>query len=247
MSELGLLLYGCVGFTMSILSGVSGGGGGFIMTPLMIFLGLTPAQAVANGKFGGIFVTLGSLVGLKSHKVKNRKLTILLIGLALIAGIIAPKIITSINPEAYETLLGIFLIVLSPLIIFKRLGHSSKTMTKHKQTLGLVSVGASMLLVGVFSSGLGIFINISMMSFLGMSALDASVIKRYSQLFLNVTIVVGLITSGLFLLNVILVSLLSATLGGYVGGNIAIKKGSSFVSKLIAVAAFVSGVYLILI
>jgi uncharacterized membrane protein YfcA len=53
MEPLELALYGGAGFLMSILGGIAGGGGGFVMTPLAIFLGLTPAQAVSTGKFAG--------------------------------------------------------------------------------------------------------------------------------------------------------------------------------------------------
>lgn len=245
LSDLGLLIYVIVAFLMSLLSGATGGGGGFIMTPLMIFLGLTPAEAVANGKFGGLSVTIGSLLGLKEHKVSNRKLSIILVVLALTAGLIAPKIIVSIDGEAYETILGMMLMVLSPLIVFKKIGHQTKKVSKSKKIIGLVAIGIVMLLVGIFSGGIGIFINVAMMGLLGMNALDASVTKRYSQLFLNATIIVGLIGSGLFILKVILASTLANAAGGYFGGKLAIKKGSGFVSKMIAVVAFASGAYLV--
>ena len=49
-----LVILGAVSLLMSILSGIGGGGGGFIMTPLAIFLGLTPQQAIASGKIGGL-------------------------------------------------------------------------------------------------------------------------------------------------------------------------------------------------
>ncbi len=246
MSDLGLLVYAVVAFFMSVLSGATGGGGGFIMTPLMIFLGLTPAEAVANGKFGGISVTIGSLVGLKEHKVSNRKLVIILTILAVIAGLIAPKIIVSIDPEAYENILGVMLMVLSPFIIYKQIGKKTKEVSRAKTYIGLVLVLSSMVLVGIFSGGLGIFINIAMMGFLGLSALDASVTKRLGQLVLNSVIILGLIGSGLFIWKVIVAGILANTSGGYVGGKIAIKKGSDFVSKLIAIAAFLSGFALVL-
>jgi len=44
-----LLIYGVTGFVMSVFSGIAGAGGGFVMTPLLILLGLTPAQAVSSG------------------------------------------------------------------------------------------------------------------------------------------------------------------------------------------------------
>ncbi len=246
MSDIGLLIYGVVAFGMSILSGATGGGGGFIMTPLMIFLGLTPAQAVANGKFGGLAVTIGSLAGLRGHKVSNKKLIIVLVAIALIIGIITPKIIVEIDSEAYENILGIILMLLSPLIIINKLGHRTKKLSNNHTVIGMVLIVLSMFLVAIFSGGIGIFINIAMMGFLGMSALDASVTKRLSQLVLNSTIIIGLITSGLFIFKIIVVTIVANSFGGFVGGKVAIKRGSGFVSKLIAIAAFLSGLALVL-
>ncbi len=246
MSDLGLLVYGIAAFTMSVLSGATGGGGGFVMTPLMIFLGLSPAEAVANGKFGGLSVTVGSLAGLRGHKVSNRKLMMILVVMALVVGLITPKIIVDINPDDYENLLGFLLMVLSPFIVYKKIGHKAKEISNNRRIVGLALIALSMFLVGIFSGGLGIFINIAMMGFLGLSAIDASVTKRFSQLVLNTTIILGLIGSGLFIFKVIFVSLIANTLGGYVGGRVAIKKGASFVSKLIAIVAFFSGLILVI-
>ena len=47
-------------FIVAILSGAAGGGGGLIITPLMVLLGLTPAEAVGTGKFGGFGISLGA-------------------------------------------------------------------------------------------------------------------------------------------------------------------------------------------
>lgn len=245
MSDLGLIFYAVVAFVMSILSGATGGGGGFILTPLMIFLGLSPAQAVANGKFGGLSVTVGSLAGLRGHKVSNRRLVILLALIAFVIGLIAPKIIVEIDAEIYEKILGVLMIFLSPLIVYKKVGHATKKLSKKHEALGFLLIITSMFLVGIFSGGVGIFINIAMMGFLGMSSLDASVTKRFSQLVLNATIIIGLIGSGLFLWKVILVNVVVNGFGGYVGGKVALKRGAGFVSTLIAITAFLSGIALL--
>lgn len=52
-----LVGFGMAGFVMAILSGIAGAGGGFVMTPFGIFLGLTPAQSVSTGKFSGLSIT----------------------------------------------------------------------------------------------------------------------------------------------------------------------------------------------
>ncbi|MBX4188923.1 hypothetical protein KW792_02375, partial [Candidatus Saccharibacteria bacterium] len=48
-------------FGTSILSGMAGGGGGFIITPFLIAIGLTPQQSIATGKVGALGLDTGSL------------------------------------------------------------------------------------------------------------------------------------------------------------------------------------------
>jgi uncharacterized membrane protein YfcA len=245
MSELGLLLYGLVSFVMSILSGASGGGGGFLLTPLMIFLGLSPAQAVANGKFGGLSVSVGSLVGLKHKKVKDRKLFVWFVLASIVIGLIAPQIIVSINPEIYENIIGLALVVLSPLLLIKKIGYKTESTSKVHKIIGICMIVFSMFMVAIFSSGLGIFMNIAMMGLLGLNAIDASIAKRMIQLVGTSVIIVGLSSSGLFLLDIILVSIIANGFGGFIGGRIALKRGAAFVSILTAIAAAISGLVLL--
>ena len=73
-----LLLSALVG----VLSGLFGVGGGFLMTPFLIFLGVPPAYAVAN-EANNILAT--SVSGSTTHYLKN----------TLDYKMVAPKIFTS--------------------------------------------------------------------------------------------------------------------------------------------------------
>ena len=54
--------------TVGVLSGLFGVGGGFLMTPFLIFLGVPPAYAVAN-EANNILAT--SVSGSTTHYLKN--------------------------------------------------------------------------------------------------------------------------------------------------------------------------------
>ena len=71
MTEVGLDIYGVAAFCMSIFGGISGGGAGLVMTPLAIFLGLTPQEAIASGKFGGLSSVAGSIRVLHKEKLHS--------------------------------------------------------------------------------------------------------------------------------------------------------------------------------
>ena len=62
LSLSGLLLLG-IGLAIGFLSGVFGIGGGFIMTPLLFFLGVPPAVAVGTGASQVLAASVSSAVG----------------------------------------------------------------------------------------------------------------------------------------------------------------------------------------
>ena len=245
MTDLGLLIYFIIGTIMSVVSGIAGGGGGFITTPLMVFLGLSPAQAVITGKLGGVMMSLGSLTGLKGGEgnLSKRKVMPVML-LALIVGTIAPYIVKSLDAQVYRITIGLLILLMIPVLLKKEIGLRSYKPTTNNKIIGSILLCVSLLLQGVFSGGLGTLVNIVLMGFLGMTAIEANITKRWSQLILNLTMIIGVLTSGLIVWKVAIVGLISAFIGGYLGGRIAIKKGDKLVMNVMLGLMFVSGVWL---
>lgn len=241
-----VIIYALVSFLTSIFSGMSGGGGGFINTPLLIFLGLSPAQAVSSGKFVGLSVAVGSLGGMRqaqSRQLLRRALPI--IGLAVVVGLLAPFVIRNLNNGIYQRALGALLLLMIPVLLIKKVGFKQQPTSKSKTYLGAVLLALALWLQAIFSSGLGTLVNVVLMGMLGMTALEANVTKRYSQLVLNVTIVLGVLTSGLIVWQVASVGIVMTLLGSYLGGKIAVKKGDKFVTTMFIIAMGISGLLLL--
>lgn len=241
-----LVIYSLASFFAAILNGISGGGGGFIMTPLLIFLGLSPAQAVSTGKLPGLAVAVGSFHGLKAVRTGWSRQLLLILFLSLATGLLAPLVIVKLNGDLYRNMLGILLLVMIPVLVFKKVGHTEHHPSRPKRIAGYGLLVVGLLLQAVFSGGLGVIVNIVLMAFLGMSALESNVTKRYSQILLNGVIVIGILFSGLIVWQFALIGLATAGLGGYVGGRIAVKKGNTFVMGIFIVLMFVSALALLL-
>ena len=78
----------CLGVVVGILSGMFGVGGGFLMTPLLFFIGIPPAVAVATEANQIVASSFsGALAHLKRKTVDLKMGLILLIGGLLGAGI----------------------------------------------------------------------------------------------------------------------------------------------------------------
>lgn len=239
-------IYGVIGFVMAILSGISGAGAGFVTTPLAIFLGLSPAHAVATGKLSGLGIAIGSLSGMSSssEKVSRRRILPVML-LALVVGLAAPFVIKSFDSDAYQISLGIVMLALIPFVVYKKVGLRRFKPKAWQRIGGGLLLTLTLSLQGVFSSGMGTLVNFVLMGSFGMTAIEANITKRWSQLVLNGAIVIGLIGSGLIIWQVAAVGMGSTLAGSFIGGRMAAKKGNRFIMQVTAVLMFVTGVALL--
>lgn len=238
LTNIDLVIYGVATFFTAIVSGIAGGGGGFVTTPLAIFLGLSPAQAVASGKIGGLAISVSSLQGMKGVKVKSKKQLAVIMVMAFVIGAAAPFFITRLDSELYRTILGVLILLMIPVIMFKKVGQSSHQPTSLQTALGYGSLVFAFALQAVFSGGMGSLVNLALMGFIGMTALEANVTKRYSQLILNSVIVIGVLFTGLIYWPIVLVGVVASYTGGFIGGKLAVKRGNKFVITVFVILMF---------
>lgn len=246
MSDGHLALFAAAAFVTAILSSISGGGGGFIVTPLAILLGLTPQQAIATGKLNGLATSIGSLYGFRKLRLHSWRNVIPLMVLALVIGLIAPHFITQIENDSYRRILGAILLLMVPVVLLKKVGLKEVKPKRWQKIVGFILIVVALGLQAIFSGGLGVLVNLALMSFLGMSSMEANVTKRYSQIILNTVIVLGVFGTGLIVWRVAAVTIICSLAGSTVGSHIALKKGDKYVMATFVVCMFASGLVLLL-
>ncbi|HEY6736726.1 MAG TPA: TSUP family transporter [Candidatus Saccharimonadia bacterium] len=194
-----LALYAALSLGMSVFSGITGGGAGFVLTPLMILLGLSPAQAVSTSKISGLTLAVGSLGGLRAERVRIRRMRHwLLLALAVAVGLAVPALIVSLESTVYRIAMGVLILLMIPIMIIRQVGVRETHPGPVQRAVGLPLLALAMLLQGMFSGGLATLVNIVLMSMFGLTALEANVLKRWIQIVLNATIVL-MAASGLAL------------------------------------------------
>lgn len=247
MSWWQLIVFASASFSMSIFSGISGGGAGFITTPLAILFGLTPAQAVSSGKFNGLATTIGSLSSLRVRKGSVRKRSIAAImALAFVVGLLVPYLIRSFDSKFYRITLGVILLAMIPLLMWKKIGRETRRPSSVQKGVGGVLLTASLFLQGAFSGGLGSLVNIVLMGLLGQTANEAHITKRWSQLILNVTIIFGVLHDHFIVWPVALTGAGTNLIGSHLGGHIATRKGDAFAVKTLLILIAAAATFLIL-
>lgn len=245
ITPLDIGIYATVSLIMNTFSGIVGGGGSLIMTPLLMALGLSPAQAVATGKISGLAQTTGSLHGLRKVKTSSKKRMIGIAIMALIIGLIAPFFIRGLDSDFYRIAIGVLLLLMIPVLIYKKVGLHTLETTLLRRRIGYFCLAGALALQAVFAAGMGMLVPIVLMSLLGMTALEANVTKRWANLVTGVVIAIGVIVSGLVVWQFAAVGLFTAFAGASIGSRIAVKKGNSFVMTIMIGLIFVSAVWLI--
>jgi len=243
--ELTLSLTFLVAFISSILSGIAGVGGGFIMAPYWLLIGMTPAQGATNGSFMALGMSASSLVAFRGteHFPRNKKLTAVLVAITVITSTAGALILPHIEVGSFKVILAAVTIISLPLLFINK-----KKIHYHRrhQIIGLMFL-TLLLLAGsiIFSSAFSILIAIVLSTLLNLTVLQSTALRRLIGL-VQVSILFGVLAlQGNFIWTHALVAISGGALGSYIGTRIAIKKGEKFAKYALAVGALISAVALL--
>lgn len=230
----------------SILSGISGGGGGFILTPYYIFIGLSPQQAVATGKVAGLGVAGGAITAFKGKGLVNRKLLLPLIAITVGSSFLAALLIPKVDSELFQIIIGILLIVLIPTLFIKKSSlqpgeRGGKWIFAGYTVYILVSLVQAM-----FGAGLAVLLTLNLMMLFGLGALQANATKRVAQSVQSVLMFILLLLQGLVVVGHGIATFAGSFIGSHIGSKFAIKRGEKFVKIALAIAMAISGIALLL-
>ncbi len=224
---------------------MAGGGGGFVVNPFLIWIGLTPQQTIATSKFGSFGLTFGAVTAFRGRMFQNKKLSIIAIIVALLMGILASIFVQKINNASLQMMMGILTLAMVPFMLHKNLGVKTRKTSGLIQTAGTGLLALVLLLQGILSGGIGALVSVIFIVFYGATAIEANILKRKASLVLNTAVVASLLTSGLINFTYGLAGIAGGFLGGYAGSHIALKKGEGFAKYTLLIFMVVSGVWLV--
>ena len=235
----------CVAFLSSIISGMSGGGGGFIMTPYYLLIGLTPQQIVGGASVAGLGLGTSSLMAMRgTQRIHQRflwPLVLLTITFTLLAMLALPRIQSGV----FEIAIGVLLIVLAPTLFVKKASMQPGARTRKSIIAGYVMYGI-VLFASALGSGLATLLFLPLMFLLGLSALQANALRRVLMVVQAAITFCIVLPQGYIVWSYAVASLIGCYIGGYIGTKIALKRGEEFVKFGLATVMVVSGCVLLL-
>jgi uncharacterized membrane protein YfcA len=233
-----------VALISSILSGIAGGGGSYIMAPFWLISGMTPAQGATTGGFMAIGMGVSSLAAFRGtdHYPTNKRLIMTLIIITIIASIVGAVILPYINVRSFKTVLAVVTILSIPLLFFDRwkITLSDKHRKEGIVLLVCLLLGSSI----ITSSAFSILITIGFSQLFGLSTLQSTALRRLTGLVQSAILFVILALLGNFLPLHAIAAIIGGSLGSYVGTKFAIKRGEKFAKIALAIGAVIGAVAL---
>ena len=233
----------------NFFSALSGGGAGLIQLPILIFLGLPFAVALATHKVASVALGLGATLRHLKESHLERRFSLIILGAGLPGVVLGAVTILQI-PERVATLaLGVLTLGLGLYSVFKpRLGMDHAPL--NRQGWGLAGGMAGLFVVGFLNgsiaSGTGLFLTLWLIRWFGLD---------YTRAVAYTLILCGLVWNGTgaLVLGVIgavawdwMPALLAGSIiGGYLGSHLAIRKGNLWVKRAFEIVTILIGIKLI--
>jgi uncharacterized membrane protein YfcA len=243
-----LLLF-VASFVANWFSALSGGGAGLIQFPMLIFLGLPFAIALATHKVASVALGLGATIRHMKEGGLALRESLIILGAGLPGVVLGASLILKAPEREAIAVLGVLTLGLGLYSVLRpTLGIAHEPRNWHGLGLytgiaGLFGVG---FLNGSITSGTGLFLTMWLIRHFGMD---------YKRAVANTLILCGLFWNGtgalvLGYLGTIawqwMPALLAGSiLGGYAGSHIAIKKGNLWIKRSFEIVTILIGLKLI--
>lgn len=241
-------------FVMAVIangfSALAGGGAGLLQFPVLLFLGLPFAVALATHKIASVALGVGATVRhlRSSHYERDFFLFILISGIPGV--LLGAWLILDVPERAARIALGVLTLGLGFYSFFKKeLGRDYAP--KHREGLAFYAGGLMLFFIGVLNgslaSGTGLFVTMWLVRWYGLD---------YQRAVAYTLVTVGLFWngSGALALGVLAevrwswlpALLLGAFIGGYAGASLAIAKGNVLIKRTFEVITVAVGLKLLL-
>jgi hypothetical protein len=238
-----------VALVANAFSAFSGGGAGLIQLPILIFLGLPFAVALATHKVASVALGIGATVRhLREGTLDSRLVAVLLVA-GLPGVVIGANLIVYVPGRTAEISLGLLTLGLG---VYSRLQPSMGLTGRilHRDQAGYFIGGVVLFLIGILNgsltSGTGLFVTLWLVRWFGLD---------YRQAVAYTLVLVGVFWNGAGALTLAVLSeirwawlpvlLGGSLLGGYLGAHLAIIKGNRWIKPSYELVTVIIGLQLI--
>lgn len=248
----------------SVLSGMAGGGSGFIVTPFLMLMGIPASLATATAKMNEVGVNASSIMAMRTVRrramVTDSGYTIevavsrtrypymlpVLLSMTLFNVALAAWLIPRLQAAGVQYIIAGLLLIMIPTLFIDKKAFAAGMRSKRWRRWGYGVYSFVSGTQAIFGMGIGMFVSMVLMYMFGLPVAEANDLKRRLLMLQASILLILLIMQNAVLLDVGLTALLGALIGGRIGTFLGVRKGSLFIKRMMAVIMFGSALSLLL-
>jgi len=228
---------------------VSIGGTSLITVPVLVWLGMTPENAIATNMFALIFLSISGAIGFrKKMKPNHYKMMTVFSILTICGSFIGANLVLIINENVLRRIIAIIMCIVAGSLLYKKdLGIQE---TKGEISKLRFFAGSLLILIlgvygGFFSGGYVTLLSYVLILSFGFNFLQVAFITKIFNIFSSLAACVFFYYHGLINFSVGIPLAVSMFSGAFLGAKLAIAKGSLWVRNLFIVVVILLAIKLL--
>lgn len=223
------------------------GGGGFLVQPVLILLGIPVHVAVANDIVACLGSDLGAIPKLKKHGYISWQQAIWMIPGAIIGGYTGSQLLQYLEPTWIEKIIGVFaLLMVSYTLLSTHDGTRPHPLPRHWRPIAVFLSLIIGLHMGISGAGTGTLAGIALVSGLGLTHLQSLGTRLIFLGIANLAAAFGYLYSDLIIWQLVLPMFLACILAGWTGSHIALKLGDLWLKRVLTIMIVALAIWLLL-
>lgn len=221
-----------------------GGGGSLLTLPVLIFSGLPSATANGTNRIALMVQNIVAVTNFRDKGYFYPKFCIMLGIPAIIGSIIGSKLAIDISGEVFKKILGIVMLVVLVLIIWRPEKKILKSVDieefgMRRKIISIIAFFFVGLYGGFMQAGVGFIIILTLGLITGMSLVKINSLKVFIVgIYMTSSLIIFIINGKVnWVLGILLA--IGNGIGAYIGSNFAVKKGDKWIQRLIFIVMLV--------
>tara|TARA_B100001029_G_C14935099_1_gene379915 strand:+ start:39 stop:788 length:750 start_codon:yes stop_codon:yes gene_type:complete len=207
------------------------GGGGLLVVPTMLLLGMNPLVTLGTNKLQSCFGTATSSFNYYKNGLLKEKNIYFLISLSFIGSLIGTLLVSQLSNQLLSNLIPILLISAAIFLILNkgnRLNISKSLMIAFTPLILIIGFYD-----GFFGPGTGTFFVLTFLIIKERNLMEATAATKVLNFTSNFASYIVFQTKGFVIIELALIMAIAQIIGAYVGSKLAIKNGEKFVRPVI--------------
>ena len=233
----------CVALIASAIDAIAGGGG-LLVVPTMLLLGMNPLVTLGTNKLQSCFGTATSSYNYHKNGLLKEKNIYLLVSLSFIGSLIGTLLVSQLSNELLTNLIPVLLISAAIFLILNR-GNKLKI----SKSL-MIAFTPLILLIGFydgfFGPGTGTFFVLTFLIIKQRNLMEATAATKVLNFTSNFASYIVFQSKGFVIIELALIMAIAQILGANVGSKLAIKNGEKFVRPVIVLISIVLSIRILI-